>query len=166
VVSTDATGMHATVTLADGTPVTLDEGEFDFSWTISVASAGNFIDALAFERSLPGDYWANLPDGSGLVLIDIRLTDELIAEGLARDVIRAVQQARKEADLHISDRIELWLSSTNPEVEAAVNGHRSMIASEVLAVVIDTAAGPAGVHTSTGTVGEDLHLQVSLRKAM
>jgi isoleucyl-tRNA synthetase len=151
VVSTDATGMHATVTLADGTPVTLDEGEFDFSWKVGSGEENN---------------WSALGANAGVVLIDTVLTDELIAEGLARDVIRAVQQARKEADLHISDRIELWLSSTNPEVEAAVSGHRSMIASEVLAVAIETAAGLSGVHTSTGTVGEDLHLQVSLRKAM
>ena len=50
-----------------------------------------------------------LPDGKGVVLLDIALTPELVAEGTARDIVRIVQQTRREADLAVSDRIHLIL---------------------------------------------------------
>ncbi|MFM7125205.1 MAG: isoleucine--tRNA ligase [Actinomycetes bacterium] len=50
-----------------------------------------------------------LPDGKGVVLLDIALTPELLAEGTARDIVRIVQQTRREADLGVSDRIHLML---------------------------------------------------------
>ena len=50
-----------------------------------------------------------LPTSDAIVVLDLELTPELVAEGRARDVVRAVQQARKEADLHVSDRIRLAL---------------------------------------------------------
>ena len=50
-----------------------------------------------------------LPDGKGVVLLDIALTPELLAEGAARDIVRIVQQTRREADLGVSDRIHLIL---------------------------------------------------------
>ena len=50
-----------------------------------------------------------LPDGLGVVLLDIALNPELLAEGTARDIVRIVQQTRREADLGVSDRIHLIL---------------------------------------------------------
>ena len=52
---------------------------------------------------------AMLP-GGGFVILDTAVTPELAAEGLARDVVRAVQQARREAGLAVSDRITLAVS--------------------------------------------------------
>ena len=48
-----------------------------------------------------------LADGDGVVVLDLDVTDELEAEGLARDLVRAVQQARRDAGLAVSDRITL-----------------------------------------------------------
>ena len=45
--------------------------------------------------------------GGGFVVLDTAVTPELAAEGLARDLVRAVQQARRDADLEVSDRIAL-----------------------------------------------------------
>ena len=47
-----------------------------------------------------------LPSG-GFVVLDTAVTPELAAEGLARDLVRAVQQARRDAGLDVSDRIAL-----------------------------------------------------------
>ena len=45
--------------------------------------------------------------GGGFVVLDTAVTPELAAEGVARDLVRAVQQARRDAGLDVSDRIAL-----------------------------------------------------------
>ena len=65
--------------------------------------------------------------------IDTELTPELEAEGYARDVVRAVQDERKNAGLHIADRIDLSLTVPSDHV-ADVETWRDMIAAETLAL--------------------------------
>jgi isoleucyl-tRNA synthetase len=105
--------------LADGQPVaagvTLQEGEYELRLVAADA-----------EHSAP------LPGGEGVVVLDTTVTPELAAEGLARDVVRVVQQARRDADLNVSDRIGLVLAAS-PEVVSAVSAHRDFVAREVLA---------------------------------
>jgi hypothetical protein len=62
---------------------------------------------------------APLGSGGGVVILDTEVTPELAAEGLARDVIRVVQQARRDASLDVADRISLVLE-VPPAVAAAV----------------------------------------------
>ncbi len=101
---------------------------------------------VAGETLQPGEYAlklvtksdsasAPLPGGAGVVLLDITLTPELEAEGLARDVVRAVQQARRDADLNVSDRIVLTLGA-EPAVQAQLAPHEALIAGETLAVEV------------------------------
>jgi isoleucyl-tRNA synthetase len=75
---------------------------------------------------------AALQDGQGIVLLDIELTPALLAEGAARDVVRAVQQARREADLLVSDRIALTLGLPDDLAEQ-IAPFMSYIAAETLA---------------------------------
>lgn len=77
----------------------------------------------------------------GFVVLDTAVTPELEAEGLARDVVRAVQQARKDAGLEVSDRIRLTLTGDATAV-AAVEAHRDLVAGETLAVDLAVAEGP------------------------
>jgi isoleucyl-tRNA synthetase len=77
-----------------------------------------------------------LPSG-GFVILDGNVTAELAAEGLARDVIRSIQQARKDAGLDVSDRIKLLLSGSE-EVLAAVSTHQELVMNETLSVELDT----------------------------
>lgn len=60
-----------------------------------------------------------LSTNDALVILDTTITPELEAEGYARDLVRMIQQARKDAGLHISDRIELAISGEAPLVQAA-----------------------------------------------
>jgi isoleucyl-tRNA synthetase len=78
------------------------------------------------------------------VALQLELDDELRREGLAREIVHAVQNARKEAGLDISDRIELTLGG-DEELLAAARAHEPYIAGEVLAtsVAYDDAEGPA-----------------------
>ena len=69
-------------------------------------------------------------------MLDLALDADLRAEGYARDVVRQVQDARKAADLHVSDRIELRLGVTEHHL-AAAQTHREFIAKETLAVALE-----------------------------
>ncbi len=76
---------------------------------------------------------ATLSGDAGVVVLDTVLTPELEAEGLARDVVRAIQQARKDADLDVSDRINVDLVTT-AAVWTAVDAHRGTVMAETLAL--------------------------------
>jgi isoleucyl-tRNA synthetase len=69
--------------------------------------------------------------GGGFVILDTEVTAELAAEGLARDVIRAVQQARRDAGLKITDRIELTLAGDH-DLRSAIHAHQDLITTETL----------------------------------
>ncbi|MBO2990047.1 isoleucine--tRNA ligase [Leucobacter tardus] len=71
--------------------------------------------------------------GGGFVILDTETTPELAAEGIARDAIRAVQEARKNAGLEVTDRIVLALNAAS-EHAPALETHADLIAAETLAV--------------------------------
>jgi len=74
---------------------------------------------------------------TGVIALDTEVTDDLEIEGRARDLIRLVQQARREADLHVSDRINLLVTASSPWVEA-LSAHQGLVSSEVLATSVDS----------------------------
>jgi isoleucyl-tRNA synthetase len=90
---------------------------------------------LELEAADPDRAISFLP-GGGFVVLDTALTPELEAEGLARDIVRAVQQARKDAGFEVSDRITLRLVGDAIAL-AAIVAHRELIAGETLATVLD-----------------------------
>jgi isoleucyl-tRNA synthetase len=69
-----------------------------------------------------------------VVVLDTAVTPELEAEGLARDVVRLAQQARKDEGLHVADRIHLVVDpGDHDDVRAAVEAHRDWVAEQTLA---------------------------------
>ena len=78
-----------------------------------------------------------LPRG-GFVALDTAVTPELEAEGTARDLVRAVQQARKDAGLQVSDRISLTIAGPGDTL-AAARAHEALIADETLATAVSYA---------------------------
>jgi isoleucyl-tRNA synthetase len=134
--------------LVDGAPVaagvTLAEGEYELKL---VASAGGSA------APVPG----------GVVLLDTEVTPELAAEGLARDVVRAVQQARREADLHVSDRIALRIAA-GEAVAAAVRAHETFVAGEVLATSVEYTE-PGTLDGFAGEVGDGETVTVAVARA-
>ena len=71
-------------------------------------------------------------DAGYLTALDTSLNDALIREGFAREVVRSVQDARKQADLQVSDRIVLGVSGSDA-IEAAIEAYRDLIMAETLA---------------------------------
>src|SRR5262249_15626570 len=89
-------------------------------------------DVIVTQRAPAG--WAGVADRGTQVLIDTRITEELAREGMAREVVRHVQNTRKEADLQPEDRIVLWLHTGSGDRQAAIDAHRDYIAAETLTV--------------------------------
>ena len=139
--STDASG-----TVMSG-GIALEPGEYELKTVVA--------DAAPDDRRAV----AMLP-GGGFVILDTYVTPDLEAEGLARDVVRAVQQARRDAGLQVSDRIRLALSG-DAEVVAAIDAHVELIKSETLAVEVAVGNGQLGDET-TAAVGRGLSARISL----
>ncbi len=110
----------------------------------------------------PREGWAVATDAGETLALDLHLTPELIRRGLAREVVRLVQEGRKSAGLEVSDRIELWLSTDSEELGAAIDEHSPDIAGEVLAVVVSRDAAPAEAFAGTDP---DLGITFALRRA-
>jgi isoleucyl-tRNA synthetase len=110
-----ANGTGATLALPDGATLTLAPEEL-------------LIDARQREGFA-------IAEGNGYVVaLDTELTPELRREGLARDFVRVVQEARKSAGLRIEDHIRVtFAAETTGEVAAAVAAHADFIAGETLA---------------------------------
>ncbi|HEY0814118.1 MAG TPA: isoleucine--tRNA ligase [Pseudonocardia sp.] len=121
---------------------------------------GEFTEKLV---AVDADSTAALPGNTGLVLLDTAVTPELGAEGTARDVVRVVQQARRDAGLDVSDRIALTLDAPS-DVLDAVKEHEAFVAGEVLATAVTY--GSVASPTSTGPVaapdGRAAEVRVSL----
>jgi isoleucyl-tRNA synthetase len=103
-----------------------------------------------------------LPGNDAIVVLDLDLTPDLVREGMARDVIRAVQQARKEAGLHISDRIALTLPLPE-DWRAAVEQFRSDVCDATLATSLafdPPASAPDFVHPAE-LGGQELEIGIS-----
>jgi len=100
-----------------------------------VEVAGHTLDPGEYELALePHDpiSTASLRSNEAVVVLDMEVTPELEAEGAARDLIRTIQQARKDADLQVTDRIEVEINWSPPNVEA-VKAHEAVIMAAVLA---------------------------------
>ncbi|MGB1583413.1 MAG: DUF5915 domain-containing protein, partial [Solirubrobacterales bacterium] len=75
-------------------------------------------------------------EGTHAVALDLTVTDELKREGLAREVVHAVQNARKDSGLAVEDRIALKLGGDETLI-AAAREHEDYVAGETLAVTVD-----------------------------
>ncbi|NUT96043.1 MAG: class I tRNA ligase family protein, partial [Saccharothrix sp.] len=105
---------------------------------------------------------AALPGNSGLVVLDTVVTAELAAEGVARDLVRVVQQARKDADLDVSDRIALTLQLPEGEVAEAVRRFEEFVASETLSTSVTYGEVADGAE---GAVGDGAKVRVAVARA-
>jgi isoleucyl-tRNA synthetase len=106
-------GLALVLRLADGSEVELEPA-----------------DVVVQHRAPEG--WAGVEDHGTQLVIDTRITEDLAREGMARDVVRLVQELRKKAGLEMSDRIALQLTTPSERLRAALDAHRKYIGDECL----------------------------------
>jgi len=95
--------------------------------------------------------------------LDIKITPALYREGLMREIVRHVQNARKKAELNVDDRIELSLETSHKETFQAINEHKATIAAETLATQLNTESKPLKYSETVNVEGAEL--KISLQKA-
>lgn len=103
-----------------------------------------------------------LPSNDAIVVLDTVVTKELEDEGTARDIVRMVQQARREAGLHVSDQIVLAISASD-SVRDALSKHQGYIAEQTLAQAVSFGATEHGMFSQSGQVA-GTEVTVALRK--
>ncbi|CAB4705295.1 MAG: isoleucine--tRNA ligase [Actinobacteria bacterium] len=81
----------------------------------------------------PREGWAVAADAGESIALDLTITEDLRQAGLAREIVRAIQEARKNSGLDVADRISVYWSSTDDDVLATMAEHGEMIGAEVLA---------------------------------
>ncbi len=105
-----------------------------------------------------------LPTQDALVTLDLELTDALLQEGIARDVIRMIQNARKQADLNITDRIALIIHATNDTHEQAIRTHEAYICEQTLAESLHVGDQPAEHESQETLEGAPLTIRFSVKR--
>jgi isoleucyl-tRNA synthetase len=119
-------------------------------------------DVLIETHSAKG--YACAEDSGYLTALDTTLTDELVNEGFAREIVRSVQDARKQAGLEVSDRITLGISGSDA-VEKALEKHRDYVMNETLATTWETGQSNARFSESR-ELGEDhWTIEISLQSS-
>lgn len=114
-------------------------------------------DVEIISEDIPG--WLVSNEGNLTVALDVELTDELLNEGMARELINRIQNIRKEIGLEITDRINVTLSPDS-KVEAALAGFADYIKAQVLADNVCIADND-GIAAEI----EDLNINIKVAKA-
>jgi isoleucyl-tRNA synthetase len=133
------------------TTIDLDGERFDFE-----------PEAFLLDARSPEGF-AAVEERGYLAALDTRLTPELLREGMMRDVVRLVQNARKNAGLEVSDRIELGLEADGGVAEA-VREHGEAVAAEVLADSLELAPLADPLHVERGEIDGEV-IGISLKRA-
>jgi isoleucyl-tRNA synthetase len=122
----------------------------------AVEVAGNRIEPDEYEVRFQtqGGLDATSFDGNaGVVVLDTKVTPELEREGLARDFIRLIQVARKDAGFNVADRIAIEVNA-GPTAAAALDAYLADVKGETLAVSLTKTATPAGT-VSEAKLGDE-----------
>ena len=109
----------------------------------------------------PREGWSVMSQDGETIALDLEISAELRSLGISREVIRMIQEARKNSGFEVSDRINLKYHTTDDQVKASILANLEVIKSEVLALEFVEAKGSA----DPTTVDEELNVQIWIEKA-
>lgn len=118
------------------------------------------IKEVNFQKDLPvGDNWAVKEDGAMSVALDTQITEELKNEGVVRELVRTVNQMRKEMKLTVNDEVKLVFSTEEDELKRIIANYKEKIMSSVLAGEITEGSVEDGAEAEIG--GFALKIKIS-----
>ncbi|MDP1879108.1 MAG: isoleucine--tRNA ligase [Actinomycetota bacterium] len=109
----------------------------------------------------PREGWAVATDGGESLALDLHIDEDLRLAGVARELVRTLQEGRKAAGLDVSDRIDVRWSSDDHDIIAALAAHGAMIATEVLALRLEQGQAAEGAFEPAS----DLPIRLALTRA-
>jgi len=109
---------------------------------------------------VPREGWTVASENGESLALDLELNADLIAQGIARDITRMIQDARKASGFEISDRIHVTWNSNNADTALALENHGSTIAGEVLATQWNQ-----GETSAPQVSDEELGVQIQIAQA-
>ncbi|MDB5159892.1 MAG: ileS [Candidatus Saccharibacteria bacterium] len=127
--------------------------------SVTIPTRGEFVN---FEDVLTEELNVKSVIVGGELALDLEITPELKREGYAREIIRYVQAARKNAGLNVDDHIDLAILATDEDLQRTIDEFGKVIATETLAAEI---TGNEYAHAESITI-EGLSLELSLQKVM
>jgi isoleucyl-tRNA synthetase len=145
---------HVASTMRNGAEVGISVGGREHTLTPE--------DLLVTMKAPPG--YSVEREGAHAVALELSIDDELRSEGYAREIVHAIQNARKEAGLEVEDRIELSLGGDRALLDAA-STHRDYIVGETLAVELQLDSMPIDPEHCEQTEVDRLGLSIALRRA-
>ncbi|MBR0303459.1 MAG: class I tRNA ligase family protein, partial [Clostridia bacterium] len=140
--------------------------------TVSEIEAGGDVHVAGYDAAMPSELFTLsshakdnvliVKDGALTVSVDTALTDELLAEGYLRDILRQCQVFRKEADFSVSDRIDVFFEGDGAAMKI-IGDNREYISDELLATVC---GAPIDGAEYSGTIGLEIGtLRASMKRA-
>jgi isoleucyl-tRNA synthetase len=133
--------------------------QYDREQPVALAGWEEPLPAKLFQRRTQPREGVLVAAGERLtVALDTHLSDALVQEGMARDLVRQIQVMRKDADFRVEERIALGITGADEQVGRAIDAHRDFIMEQVLAESLDggladpDATGEAQVGDSTLTI--------------
>ena len=132
------------------------------SGSVKVGEFGTLPSDLFVVSLVPKKEFAVSNIGNTLVALDTTITEELLLEGVARELTRGVQVARKEADFDLTDRIVLDFSGSDDKILRLVEAIKEKLMSETLAVKLEKISAPTIEKTFDLAIGK---VVVKIKKA-
>jgi isoleucyl-tRNA synthetase len=137
---------------ADDVACRVERGE-----TVTVTVDGREVELLPEEievQTVDREGYAVAGEGGTLVGVDTTLTDELVREGLAREIVRRIQALRKEADFELDERIRTYVQADGLLAEV-LDEYREYITGETLTRELVKGAPPADVTSGTFNINDE-----------
>ncbi|HEX2950084.1 MAG TPA: DUF5915 domain-containing protein, partial [Armatimonadota bacterium] len=134
----------------------------NFTLTVNEQTLEMTPEEILIESSSPEGF-AVAEEGGYIAALNTEITEELRREGLARDLVRNVQDARKDAGLQISDRIRLYLDMSE-DMAGAISAHLPYLMAETLTDEVDFTTAPEGAYTAIAELGGE-NLTIGILKS-